>query len=181
MKKPVYKNWWFILGAFLIVGVISGIGHNIAGTTPTSNKETKSELSKAEDKKEQPTKEEVKEWNPKEVAEFNSPYVANNGKNADGSNPVINVSKVEKKDNNSIVVTIGAPSINDVQYAVNKFLSVNPRDKKGDSISIKNISTNISGDNTELIIAGEDFTNVSYLEIGPYKTKDNNVITFEVK
>lgn len=35
MKKPIYKNWWFIFAVFLIVGVISGISNNIKGTTNT--------------------------------------------------------------------------------------------------------------------------------------------------
>lgn len=35
MKKPIYKNWWFILGVFLLIGVISGISNNIKGTTKT--------------------------------------------------------------------------------------------------------------------------------------------------
>lgn len=39
MKKPVYKNWWFIVGAFLIIGVISGISNNIKGTTNTVTKQ----------------------------------------------------------------------------------------------------------------------------------------------
>lgn len=55
MKKPMYKNWWFILGVFLIIGVISGINNNIKGTTTTSaNKQSlKADTVKEENKKEE--------------------------------------------------------------------------------------------------------------------------------
>lgn len=60
MKKPIYKNWWFILGVFLLIGVISGISNNIKGTTKTvTNQE--------QVKEETPVAEEIKESSVPEV------------------------------------------------------------------------------------------------------------------
>lgn len=153
MGKKLIKSFILFLGTMLTVSILSGCGS-----------ETK------------------KEYIPEEIAEFNIPYRSTTNEEADGQYPIINVSSIEKRDGD-IVINIGAPTADQVNYALDNFLYVRPLDVKGKELSLEKILINpIGGDiEAELIITGVDIENIKWLEIGPYKTNDDNKIIFKVE
>ena len=79
-----------LLVSLLIVNALVGL----IGCGNSNNNKTKiQETSKQEQKQE------VKKWNPEEVAELNKVYRDKSNKNLDGSYLIINVSGIEKSDN----------------------------------------------------------------------------------
>lgn len=123
-------------------------------------------------------------YQPKEVAQLGTLYRSTDYKEANGQNAIINVAKVEKRDGD-LVISIEAPTHKQLSYAVDEFLFVNPLDEKGESLTFdKYVLNYINTDEveSEIVVKGiENFDTVKWIEIGPYKTKDENTLVFEVK
>lgn len=153
MGKKLIKGLILVLGAVFTVGILSGCGSNSK-----------------------------KEYDPEEIAEFNTDYRSTTNQEADGQYASINVSSIEKRDGD-LVINIGAPTLEQVNYALDNFLYVRPLDIKGKELKLDKILLNpIGGDiEAELIITGADVENIKWLEIGPYKTNDDNKIIFKVE
>lgn len=178
VKKKFYKKWQFWVIAVVVIMVLQVFVPKTEETPKDNNTATKQEENKTDDKKEDPKK----EYAPKEVAEYKQVYKANN-KEKNGQYAVINIVKVEKRDGN-IVVSIGAPTYAQLGYAVDEFLFVRPLDANGKELSLDKINLNQIGTDeieAELTITGVDTEKATWLEIGPYKTSNGNVITFKVE
>lgn len=123
-------------------------------------------------------------YQPKEVAQLGTLYRSTDYKEASGQNAIINVAKVEKREGD-LVISIGAPTHKQLSYAVDEFLFVNPLDEKGESLTFdKYVLNYINTDEveSEIVVKGiENFDTVKWVEVGPYKTKDDNLLIFEVK
>lgn len=123
-----------------------------------------------------------KEFNPKEVAQFNTIYRSTTNKEADGQYPVININGI-KKESGSLIIEIGAPTMKQIEYAFDNYLTIKPMNSEGkemnfDKYKIKHVGGNIEA---ELYVTGLDLSKIKWIEIGPYKTKDGNSVVFEVK
>lgn len=167
MKKPI-KIILIIFGFAVLCGIIS----NITGFTDTVKEKDTKEVNQ--------TKEE--QWKPQEIAKTNSVYRTTNYKNTDDSYPVINISSIEKKDGD-IVINIGAPTTEFISYAFDNFLYADPKDVDGNSVGIDKINLiPVDGDvECQLEITGiENIDKVKWVEVGPYKTNDNNSLIFKV-
>lgn len=153
MGKKLIKGLILVLGVMLTVGILSGCGSNSK-----------------------------KEYDPEEIAEFNTDYRSTTNQETNGQYASINVSSIEKREGN-LVINIGAPTTEQVNYALDNFLYVRPLDIKGKELKLDKILLNpIGGDiEAELIITGADVENIKWLEIGPYKTNDDNKIIFKVE
>lgn len=148
-------------------------------STETTTKTTADTTKKAEVS--QPKEE--KAWQPKEIAEFNQPYRSTDYKNPDGSYLILNVDSIKKRDG-AIVITSYAPSNEAIKYSLDNFMAVDIFDEEGKTLSatLDNITVNpIPEDGLEIIITGIDTTKAKWVEIMPYKTINNNFITFELK
>lgn len=125
-----------------------------------------------------------KTYEPKEVAQLGTLYRTTDYKEASGQNAIINVAKVEKRDGD-LAISIEAPTYKQLSYAVDEFLFVNPLDEKGESLTFdKYVLNYINTDEveSEIVVKGiENFDTVKWVEVGPYKTKDDNSLIFEVK
>ena len=123
-------------------------------------------------------------YQPKEVAQLGTLYRSTDYKEASGQNTIINVAKVEKREGD-LVISIGAPTHKQLSYAVDEFLFVNPLDEKWESLTFdKYVLNYINTDEveSEIVVKGiENFDTVKWVEVGPYKTKDDNSLIFEVK
>lgn len=179
VKKKFYKKWQFWVIAVVVIMVLQVFVPKTEETPKDNNTATKQEENKTDDsKKEEPKK----EYAPKEVAEYKQVYKASN-KEKNGQYAVINIVKVEKRDGN-IVVSIGAPTYAQLGYAMDEFLFARPLDVNGKELSLDNINLNQIGTDeieAELTITGVDTEKATWLEIGPYKTSNGNVITFKVE
>lgn len=123
-------------------------------------------------------------YQPKEVAQLGILYRSTDYKEASGQNAIVNVAKVEKRDGD-LAISIEAPTYKQLSYAVDEFLFVNPLDEKGESLTFdKYVLNYINTDEveSEIVVKGiENFDTVKWVEVGPYKTKDDNSLIFEVK
>lgn len=165
MKKPIFKKWWFWL---IVVFIIGGIGNIIDKKDNTTTATTTVNVEK---------------YKPEEVGEFGLMYRTKTNKETDGSYPIINISKITKNDD-LIIVAIGAPDLARLNYAMDNFLYVALKDEGGKNIKVKRIilepvqdgeieaNLNVFSDNTE---------KAKWIEIGPYKLKDNQKLIFEIK
>lgn len=153
MGKKLIKGLILVLGVMLTVGILSGCGSDSK-----------------------------KEYDPEEIAEFNTDYRSTTNQETNGQYASINVSSIEKREGN-LVINIGAPTTEQVNYALDNFLYVRPLDIKGKELKLDKILLNpIGGDiEAELIITGADVENIKWLEIGPYKTNNDNKIIFKVE
>lgn len=122
-------------------------------------------------------------YEPKESAKYGEVYRSTTNNEPDGSYPVINISNIEKKDGN-IVISIGAPTIEQISYAYNNFLYVRPLDEKGNELKLDKINLEEIGKEdvvAKLNITGVDIEKLKWIEVGPYKTTDNNPAIFKVE
>lgn len=141
------------------------------------NTETKTETKQNE------VKVEKKEYKPKEIANYNTAYVSKTDKNSDGTPVVINITSIEKKDND-IIINVNAPGYDQLKSEVDNFLAFNLKNSEGKIVSDKldKIFVNpVNDDNTQILISCTDATDINWIEIMPFKTSNNNFITFEIK
>lgn len=177
--------------SLLIISVITlslvgcGSSANSASNQSTNNTSSTSNLNDvntAKPKTEEPKKEEIKkEYIPSAQGEFGHIYKSEKYKNLDGSYAVINVKNILIEDND-IVVQIGAPTQDIMQYALNKFISFNALDKYGDSVDISDIklqSGNGDDISCEFVLSGVNLNNAQWVEIGPYKLQ-NQTPTYKI-
>ena len=122
------------------------------------------------------------EFKPKEVCQFNTLYKTTSEEEQDGKNPVIDVSGVIKK-NDNLVIKIGAPTMKQIQYAFDNYLTIKPINSKGENVKFDTYKLKYIGGEVEaeLYITGLDLNEIKWIEIGPYKTKGGNPVIFEVK
>lgn len=178
MKKKFYKKWQFWVGTIVIVAILGAFGNsNSDSDKPQGEVNTGSnqeENQKPEDQK--------KDYAPKEIAEFNMVYRSATNKDNMGMNATINISSIEKREGN-LVINIGAPTIEQINYAFDEFLYVLPMDIEGKELSLDKITLNpIGGDiEAELVVTGVDAEKVKWVEIGPYKINDKNPVVFTVE
>lgn len=124
-----------------------------------------------------------KNYVPTTEGEYNIAYRSTTNKEIDGQYPVINVLKIEKEED-KIIVSIGAPTLEQLEYAMANFLYVQPMDIKGEAIDFDNLKLEAVQDGTievNLNINGIKVDEVKWLEIGPYKIKDKDKLIFKVE
>lgn len=179
MLKRVTIGLFILLFAILTLAKCSSSGGSTTNTETTTTTTAETTTKPAEESK----PEEKKIWKPSEVAEFNHPYRSTDFKNPDGSYLILNVESVKKRDG-AIVITSYAPSNEAIKYALDNFMAMDIFDEEGETLSptLDNITTNpIPEDGIEIIITGIDTTKAKWVEIMPYKTINNEFITFELK
>lgn len=125
-----------------------------------------------------------KNYKPEIEANYGEAYRSKNNKEPDGQYALINISNIEKKDEN-IIITVGAPTKEQIIYAFNNYLFVNLKDEKGNELKFDEIklkTENLSGDaECEIWLTNvKDLDTVKYVEIGPYKINDNNPVVFKI-
>ncbi|MDQ0148459.1 hypothetical protein ACFO6R_02075 [Eubacterium multiforme] len=120
-------------------------------------------------------------YEPEELGKYNTIYKDKSDKEDDGSYPVINIKNI-KKENGALVIEIEAPTIKQLDYAFDNFLFVQLIDKDGSRIQYEKMQLDpIEGDiQAELKLTGVDLNEIAYVEIGPYKTKDDSPLIFKV-
>lgn len=113
------------------------------------------------------------------LSELGVQYVAKNHTNEDGSFPGITVKSVTK-DGDSIVIQTETP-FDQIQYALNNFLAFQTVNEKGDTNN--KVSAKVEDNNGEakIIVSGEGVKDAKYIQIMPYKNKDNQTLEFEIK
>lgn len=122
------------------------------------------------------------EFKPKEVCQFNTLYKSTSEEEEDGRYPVIDIARVSK-DNDNLVIDIGAPTMKQIQYAFDNYLTIKPINSKGKKMNFDTYKLKYIGGGIEakLYVTGLDLNEIKWIEIGPYKTKDGNPVIFEVK
>lgn len=120
-------------------------------------------------------------YEPEELGKYNTIYKDKSDKEDDGSYPIINIKNI-KKENGDLVIEIEEPTIKQLDYAFDNFLFVQLIDKNGSRIQYEKMQLDpIGGDiQAELKLTGVDLNEIAYLEIGPYKTKDDSPLIFKV-
>lgn len=113
------------------------------------------------------------------LSELGVQYVSKNHTNEDGSFPGITVKSVTK-DGDNIAIQTETP-FDQIQYALNNFLAFQTVNEKGDTnnkVSAK--IENINGE-AKIIVSGEGVKDAKFIQIMPYKNKDNQTLEFEIK
>ena len=124
-----------------------------------------------------------KEYTPNVKGEYNLVYRSTTNKEIDGQYPIINISKIEKE-GDRIIVSIAAPTIEQLEYSMTNFLYVQPMNIKGEIINFENIKLEPVQDaniEAKLNINGVKAEDVEWLEIGPYKVNDEEKLIFKVE
>lgn len=124
-----------------------------------------------------------KEYTPNVKGEYNLVYRSTTNKEIDGQYPIINISKIEKE-GDRIIVSIAAPTIEQLDYSMTNFLYVQPMNIKGEIINFENIKLEPVQDaniEAKLNINGVKAEDVEWLEIGPYKVNDEEKLIFKVE
>ena len=106
-------------------------------------------------------------------------YVTKNYNNPDGSSPGITVKSVVKEGDNIIIQT--ETPFDQIQYALNNFLAFQTVNEKGDTNNKVNAKIENKNDMGEIIVTGEGVKDAKYIQVMPYKNKDNQTLEFEVK
>lgn len=110
------------------------------------------------------------------LAEYNIMYRDTSNKESDGSYPTIIIKSIEK-DKKDIVVNTSSP-YEQMTYAIDNFITFRAYDDKGkytDKVSIKLKEIDEQGV-FYLSISDMNLEAIKYIEIGPYKNNDNNLI-----
>jgi len=124
-----------------------------------------------------------KEFTPTTEGEYNIVYRNTTNKEVDGQYPVINVASIEKEES-TLIVNIGAPTLEQLEYSVANLLYVQPMDSKGEAIDFDNFKLVPVQDGTieaKLRINGIKTDEVKWLEIGPYKINDTDKLIYKVE
>jgi len=124
-----------------------------------------------------------KDFTPTAEGEYNVVYRNTTNKESDGQYPVINISKIEKEED-KIIVSIGAPTLEQLQYAMSNFLYVQPMDSKGENLNFDNFKLEAVQDGSteaKININGIKSEEVKWLEIGPYKINDKDKLIFKLE
>lgn len=121
-------------------------------------------------------------YKPKEVAQYNMVYRTTTNREEDGQYPVINISNVYKEEDD-IIIDIAAPTLKQITYSFDKFMYVRLMDEYGEELELDKIHLlPIESDiEAKLKITGIDLEKVKWVELGPYKTNENNNLIFERK
>lgn len=125
-----------------------------------------------------------KKYEPKVEAKYGEVYRSKNNKESDGQYALINISNIEKKDGN-IIVSVGGPTQQQIIYAFDNYLFVDLKNEKGDNFKFDEIklkTKNLDSDaECEIWLTNvKDIDTVKYVEVGPYKTEDNNPVVFKI-
>lgn len=188
MKEKINKILKrFVMGCFIffiaVMVLVKCSTSNDSTASKSSTETTTTTTAETTKKADVSQPKEKKAWQPKEIAEFNQPYRSTDYKNPDGSYLILNVDSIKKRDG-AIVITSYAPSNEAIKYSLDNFMAVDIFDEEGKTLSatLDNIIVNpIPEDGLEIIITGIDTTKAKWVEIMPYKTINNNFITFELK
>lgn len=124
-----------------------------------------------------------KNFKPGAEGEYNTVYRNTTNKELDGQYPVINVASIEKGED-KIIVNINAPTLEQLEYAVSKFLYLQPIDSLGGVLDFVDYKLEAVQDGTieaKLNISGIKTDEVKWLEIGPYKINDKDSLIFKVE
>lgn len=124
-------------------------------------------------------------YHPEEVAQYNTIYRSTSNNELNGQYPVINIANIEKE-NGDIIISIGAPTEEQIIYAFDNYLYVNLLDEEGNTINFQEIklkTKNLSSDaECEIwITTVEKLDEVKYIEVGPYKTDNDKKVIFEIE
>ena len=79
-----------------------------------------------------------KTYEPKGLAQYGEIYRDTNNQEPDGQYPVINITNIEKEEDN-IIIKIGAPTKEQVKYAFNNYFFVEVLDEKGATLPINKL------------------------------------------
>ncbi|EHR1329317.1 hypothetical protein KTI17_002827 [Clostridium perfringens] len=117
------------------------------------------------------------------LAEYNTMYRDTLDKEANGSYPTIIIKSI-KEDNGNIVVDTASP-IEQMIYAMDNFITFKAYNEKGDytdKISVKLKEVDEQGV-FYLTVEDMKLEDIKYIEVGPYKTDDNdtNHLMFKLK
>lgn len=119
-----------------------------------------------------------KTWKPKSISIYNKIYRSTDSKSTSGSEAVINISKVQME-GNDILIMVGAPGIKEITYAHDNYMSFKVYDENGKELGIDESIIEEAQDYVNITLKGE-FENVKWLQILPYKSKEDYA-TFEVE
>ncbi|MDM0458239.1 hypothetical protein [Clostridium perfringens] len=113
------------------------------------------------------------------LSELGVQYVSKNHTNEDGSFPGITVKSVTKEGDNIIIQT--ETPFDQIQYALNNFLAFQTVNEKGTTNNKVNAKIENKNDMGEIIVTGEGVKDAKYIQVIPYKNKDNQTLEFEIK
>lgn len=125
-----------------------------------------------------------KKYDPKVEASYGEIYRSKNNKEADGQYALINISNIEKKDEN-IIISVGAPTKEQIIYSFDNYLFINLKNEKGNDLKFDEIKLKTenlsSGTECEIWLTNvKDLDTVKYVEIGPYKINDTDPVVFKI-
>lgn len=112
------------------------------------------------------------------LADYGVQYVSKEYKNLDGSYPGIIVTDVVRKNDNTIEIKTETPP-EQLEYALKNFLAISAIKANGDSNDKLSIKIKEENENGTIIVTG-DVKEAKYIQILPYKYKDN-FLEFEIK